>query len=71
MKLTICNLCGKDFDEDDRRMNASFVYTVGRFGAFEGMTLELDLCCACHDKLLLYLADVCEIAPFKSNTGEL
>lgn len=63
MKLTVCNVCGKNFDKSDREQNACFTHTIGYGSLFDGQTLVLDLCCECFDSLLDGLLGQCKISP--------
>lgn len=53
MKIYKCDLCGKTFDEFDEQENFGLHYdTIGYGSAFDGETIDIDMCCNCFDKLM-------------------
>ena len=53
MKKTVCNFCGKEFDEWDRQEEFGFTFPRVGFGStFDGCEITVDLCCDCFDKMM-------------------
>ena len=67
MKVTKCNMCGKDFNEFDYAsgLNIShiFNYPSKYDGCDKAVELNLDLCSDCLDKEVDHWIEVCEINP--------
>ena len=69
MTKTVCNLCGKEFDEWDIQEDLGLHYTAGYGSKFDGDTIDCDLCCSCFDKLLNeYLIPKCKYSIFPQST---
>ena len=61
MRKTVCNMCGKVFDEWDEEEDFGLHYDVGYGSVFDGEHINCDLCCECFDKLLKeYLIPKCK-----------
>lgn len=58
-KSTTCNVCGKTFDLWDELGDFGCKTELGYGSKYDGMKLELDICCECMDKLI----DNCKISP--------
>ncbi len=64
MLKRVCNMCGKDFDEFDTQEDFSLRRHVGYGSGFDGSHIDLDMCCACFDKLMdTYILPQCAISP--------
>lgn len=60
----VCNICGKDFDEWDEQEDFSIHRHAGYGSEFDGDHIDLDMCCACFDKLMnTYILPKCAISP--------
>lgn len=55
----ICNKCGKTFDRWDAQEQFHISADLGYGTKYDGLILDLDLCCSCMDDLI---AD-CKINP--------
>lgn len=64
---TLCNLCGKEFDEWDKKEWFGLHTRVGYGSKFDGDGIDLDLCCECFDKLMDKLISECKINPIVEN----
>ena len=49
---TFCNKCGKEFDIWDGQEGYKIYCTAGYGTKYDGMKIELDLCCGCMEELL-------------------
>ena len=58
-KSTSCNICGKTFGMWDEINGFTCEAVLGYGSKYDGMGLELDICCDCMDKLI----DNCKISP--------
>ena len=58
-ELQRCNLCGKEFSQMDVYADFSDKRLLGYGTRFDGMRLDLHLCCACMEKLI----ENCAISP--------
>lgn len=65
---TLCNLCGKEFDEWDEQEGFGIHTRAGYGSKFDGDSVELDLCCECFDRLMDKLVPECKINPIIENT---
>lgn len=63
MNGTICNLCGKEFDEYDKLENRCFHGRFGYGSKHDGDKFELNLCCECFDKAFDYITPLCKHRP--------
>ncbi len=52
-KANICNKCGKELDMWDKQEAFSLHQNLGYGTAYDGMRLELDLCCKCMEELIV------------------
>ena len=52
VRKTVCNFCGKEFDEWDNQEGFGFTHRVGFGSKFDGQVIEVDLCCDCFDKMM-------------------
>lgn len=52
-KGIICNKCGKELDIWDKQEEFSLHKNLGYGTAYDGMRLELDLCCKCMEELIV------------------
>ena len=59
MRNYICNKCGKKMDVFDIQEGFFKRIRLGYGSKYDGDMLDLDLCCACADKLI----DECVISP--------
>lgn len=64
---TLCNLCGKEFNELDKQEGFGIHTRVGYGSKFDGGDVELDLCCKCFDKMMYRLLPECKINPITEN----
>lgn len=48
----ICNRCGKEFDTWDKQEDFSIHKRCGYGTKYDGMSIELDLCCECMEWLI-------------------
>ena len=55
----ICNRCGKEFDTWDRQEGFSIYKRCGYGTKYDGMNIELDLCCECME----WLIEECSVFP--------
>lgn len=62
-KVTICNKCGKHFDQFDEAANFGLHYKVGYGSIYDNTDINLDLCCDCFDSLMKYIIPLCKIDP--------
>lgn len=61
-RKTICNMCGKEFDEWDVQEQFGFHYHVGFGSRFDEQIIDCDLCCSCFDKMMEeYILPNCKI----------
>ena len=61
MRKTVCNMCGKVFNEWDEQEEFGFHYQAGYGSTFDGEYIDCDFCCDCFDKLLNeYLIPKCK-----------
>ena len=51
-KRIICNRCGKELDIWDKQEEFRLYRNLGYGTVYDGMRLELDLCCKCMEKLI-------------------
>lgn len=58
-KKTFCNKCGKPFDMWDEVSGFEAESVLGFGSKYDGLRLELDLCCKCMDTLI----EECKISP--------
>lgn len=66
---TICNMCGKEFDEWDVQEQFGFHHHVGFGSHFDVQIIECDLCCACFDRMMKeYILPNCKIDPIVGGT---
>lgn len=56
-KGIICNKCGKELDIWDKQEEFSLHKNLGYGTAYDGMRLELDLCCKCMEELIVNCAE--------------
>lgn len=63
MTKRVCNLCGEDFDGWDEQEGFGFNHRMGYGSSYDGMLVDLDLCCNCMDRLLDHLIPKCKINP--------
>ena len=59
-KITLCNYCGKEFDEKDTQGNFTIRKECGCGVESNDMVLELDLCCQCIDTII----GECVVSPY-------
>lgn len=53
MKIFKCDLCGKEFDEFDTQEDFGIHYnSIGYGSKFDRETIDVDMCCACFDKMM-------------------
>lgn len=64
---TLCNLCGKEFDEIDKCVGFGIHTRVGYGSKFDTDDVDLDLCCECFDKFMDKLILECKINPIVEN----
>lgn len=60
---TICNKCGKTFNEWDESNNFGIHQTLGYGSKHDGSEIDLDLCCECADELVGHLVTICQVNP--------
>ncbi len=58
-KKIFCNMCGRVFGVFDEQQAFSFDQDIGYGSKFDGMHLNLDLCCSCMDSII----EKCKIRP--------
>lgn len=58
-KNTVCNKCGKPFDRWDELEQFCIHQQCGYGTKYDGLEIELDLCCHCFEELV----EECEISP--------
>lgn len=51
-KENVCNKCGKELDFWDKQEAFSLHQNLGYGTMYDGMRLELDLCCKCMEELI-------------------
>ena len=59
MRKITCNMCGKEFDVWDAQEDFNISGWIGYGSKFDGLYLQLDLCCDCMDNLIRS----CKITP--------
>lgn len=64
---TVCNMCGKDFEEIDRICDASFRADIGYGSGYDTARFRLDLCCKCCDEFISGLIPHCKVSPISEN----
>lgn len=60
---TICNMCGKTFDEWDYQENFCFDTHIGYGSRYDLNRLRLNLCIDCFDKVLDFILPQCKENP--------
>ena len=60
---TLCNICGREFDEWDNQEKLGLHTSFGYGTKFDGNYLDLDVCCTCFDGLMDKLIQMCKINP--------
>lgn len=57
--MTICNKCGKTLDLFDKQERFVFRRKCGYGTKYDGMGIELNLCCDCMEELIT----ACKVSP--------
>lgn len=48
----VCSACGKQFDIFDTKNNINIHQNIGYGSIYDGMHLDIDLCCGCLDRMI-------------------
>ncbi len=59
----VCNYCGKELDFFDQQEEFSIHKKVGYGSEYDGLTVNLQLCCECFDKLV----QACRVSPISED----
>ena len=59
--MGVCNVCGRVLDECESRDDYSITRVIGYGSKYDGLSLDLRLCCDCLDKLI----DSCKVMPIE------
>lgn len=65
-KEVYCNLCGSRFDFWDENENYSIHQRCGYGSVYDGLMLDLDICCKCMGELI----SGCAISPIETDMNE-
>lgn len=63
MRKHFCNICGKEFDEWDSLNGFSVDVYPGYGSKYDGDNVQMDICCACFDKMVDVLTEKCVYNP--------
>lgn len=58
-----CNVCGKNLDTFDKQSGIAIEQNIGYGSKYDGMILNLHLCCSCMDSLIA----ACKISPVRES----
>lgn len=64
---TLCNMCGKEFDQWDESESRGIHDQFGYGSKHDGDNIDLDLCCDCFDKVIDWVLPQCKINPIEEN----
>lgn len=59
----VCNVCGKEFDLLDEQEGLSINKRYGHGTKHDGATINLDICCACMERLI----EKCAVSPIDTD----
>ena len=59
----ICNKCGKKFDKYDELENYSYKRKMGYGTIYDGMMLDLHICCDCMEEFI----SSCKVVPVQED----
>lgn len=58
-----CNICTKEFDFWDEQEDFSICRQIGYGSGYDGLEIDLHLCCDCFDKVMDTIVPMCQIDP--------